>query len=58
MVDNFEAVAYRNDASEKRIIKKVIKKMIFLFLLYEILFFGKIIKKQHNSAIIGIYKGL
>ena len=51
-------VEYLNDASDIIKMKKVIRKMIFLFFSYLILLFDIIIKKQHKIAIKGIYKGL
>ena len=53
-----EDVEYLRDASDITNVKKVTKKIVFLFLSYLMLFFGKIIKKQLKIAIIGIYKGL
>ena len=50
----FELVEYLNEASDKTRTKKVSVKIIFLYLLYLKLFFGKIIKKQLKIAIIGM----
>ena len=57
-VFKLEVVEYLNEASDKTIIKKVITKISFWFLLKNILFFGTTIKKQHMIVIMGIYKGL
>ena len=42
----FEIVEYLNDASEKIMIKKVIKKIIFLFLVFNLLFLGELLKNN------------
>ena len=54
MVEKEDIVEYRREPSE--IIKtiNVIKKIIFLFLSYFTWFLGRIIRKQHKRAIIGI----
>ena len=58
IVDIFDIDEYLKEASDNTKTKNVIKKIIFLFLLYIKLLFGKIIRKQQINAIRGIYNGL
>ena len=58
IVDIFEIDEYLKEASDNTKTKNVIKKIIFLFLLYIKLLFGKIIRKQQINAIRGMYNGL